>query len=161
MLSNFRAKRTRILVGTDVISRGIDIADINLVVNYDVPGEAADYVHRVGRTARADTTGVAITLISEDGMHDFSKIEELIDTIIHKLEIPKEMGQSPKWDPKFRPKVRGGSGRHGGGDRNRGGSGRGGNNRGKSGGSGRSGGNNKGRGPKGKNGKPNSRPKKD
>ena len=72
---------------TDVISRGIDIADINLVVNYDVPGEAADYVHRVGRTARADTTGVAITLISEDGMHDFSKIEELIDTVIHKLEI--------------------------------------------------------------------------
>ena len=166
VLSNFRAKRTRILVGTDVISRGIDIADINLVVNYDVPGEAADYVHRVGRTARADTTGVAITLISEDGMHDFSKIEELIDTIIHKLEIPKEMGQSPKWDPKFRPKVRGGSGSRGGRDGNRGGSGRGGNNRGgnsrgKSGGSSRSGGNNKGRGPRGNSGKPNSRPKKD
>ena len=165
-MSNFRAKRTRILVGTDVISRGIDIADINLVVNYDVPGEAADYVHRVGRTARADTTGVAITLISEDGMHDFSKIEQLIDTVIHKLEIPKEMGQSPKWDPKFRPKVRGGIGRHGGRDGNRGGSGRGGNNRGgnsrgKSGGSSRSGGNNKRRGPRGNSGKPNSRPKKD
>ena len=166
VLSNFRAKRTRILVGTDVISRGIDIADINLVVNYDVPGEAADYVHRVGRTARADTTGVAITLISEDGMHDFNKIEELIDTVIHKLEIPKEMGQSPKWDPKFRPKVRGGSGRHGGRDGNRrrsgrGGNNRGGNSRGKSGRSSRSGGNNKGRGPRGNSGKPNSRPKKD
>jgi len=145
VLSNFRSKRTRILVGTDVISRGIDIADINLVVNYDVPGEAADYVHRVGRTARADTTGVAITLISEDGMHDFSKIEELIDTVIHKLEIPKEMGESPKWDPKYRPKQRGGGGRgrHGrSGGRGRGGSGGrgrsgGGGNRNSKGGSGR------------------------
>ncbi len=167
VLSNFRSKRTRILVGTDVISRGIDIADINLVVNYDVPGEAADYVHRVGRTARADTTGVAITLISEEGMHDFSKIEELIDTVIHKLEIPKEIGQSPKWDPKFRPKQRGGGGgrgRHGGGGgRGRGGSGSGGNNRGKGGGSNRSGGNKK-RGPRGNSGKPKSGgngPKKD
>ena len=156
VLSNFRSKRTRILVGTDVISRGIDIADINLVINFDVPGEAADYVHRVGRTARADTTGVAITLINQDDMHDFSKIEELIDTVIHKLEIPPEMGESPKWDPKYRPKQRGGGrGRHGGG----GGRGRGGNSRGKSGGGNRnrggasgknrSGGNNKNRGPRG------------
>ena len=169
VLNNFRSKRTRILVGTDVISRGIDIADINLVVNYDVPSEAADYVHRVGRTARADTTGVAITLINEDDMHDFSKIEELIDTVIHKLEIPKEMGQSPTWDPKYKPKLRGGGGRGrqggSGGGRGRGGSGgRGGNNRGKSGGSGRSGGG-KSRGPRGNGGKPksggNNAPKKD
>ena len=169
VLNNFRSKRTRILVGTDVISRGIDIADINLVVNYDVPSEAADYVHRVGRTARADTTGVAITLINEDDMHDFSKIEELIDTVIHKLEIPKEMGQSPTWDPKYKPKQRGGGGRGrqggSGGGRGRGGSGgRGGNNRGKSGGSGRSGGG-KSRGPRGNGGKPKSggknAPKKD
>ena len=169
VLNNFRSKRTRILVGTDVISRGIDIADINLVVNYDVPSEAADYVHRVGRTARADTTGVAITLINEDDMHDFSKIEELIDTVIHKLEIPKEMGQSPTWDPKYKPKQRGGGGRGrqggSGGGRGRGGSGgRGGNNRGKSGGSGRSGGG-KSRGPRGNGGKPksggNNAPKKD
>lgn len=111
VLSRFRSKRTRILVGTDVISRGIDIADINLVINYDVPSDAADYVHRVGRTARADTTGVAITLISEDGMHDFSKIEQLIDTEIHKLNIPKEMGTSPTWDPSYRPKKRGSGGR--------------------------------------------------
>ena len=115
----------------------------------------------MGRTARADTTGVAITLINQDDMHDFSKIEELIDTQIHKLDIPKEMGQSPEWDPKFRPKQRGGSGRgrHGGG-RGRGGSGgrgrsggggnrrgKGGNNRGKS-----RGGNNKNRGPRGNSG---------
>lgn len=169
VLNNFRSKRTRILVGTDVISRGIDIADINLVVNYDVPSEAADYVHRVGRTARADTTGVAITLINEDDMHDFSKIEELIDTVIHKLEIPKEMGQSPTWDPKYKPKQRGGGGRGrqggSGGGRGRGGSGgRGGNNRGKSGGSGRSGGG-KSRGPRGNGGKSksggNNAPKKD
>ena len=154
VLSNFRSKRTRILVGTDVISRGIDIADINLVINFDVPGEAADYVHRVGRTARADTTGVAITLINQDDMHDFSKIEELIDTVIHKLEIPKEMGQSPTWDPKFRPKQRGGGGRgRGGSNRGRGGSG-GGGNRNRKGESGR--GNKKNRGPRGNSGKPNS-----
>lgn len=123
VLSNFRSKRTRILVGTDVISRGIDIADINLVINFDVPGEAADYVHRVGRTARADTTGVAITLINQDDMHDFSKIEELIDTEIRKIEIPEEMGQSPKWDPKYRPKQRGGNSRgKGRSNRSRGGS---------------------------------------
>jgi len=163
VLSNFRSKRTRILVGTDVISRGIDIADINLVINFDVPGEAADYVHRVGRTARADTTGVAITLINQDDMHDFSKIEALIDTEIRKIDIPEEMGQSPKWDPKYRPKQRGGGGRGRGGS----GKGRGRSGGGRSGGSGNrnrksgnhrgksQGGNNKGRGPRGNSGKNN------
>lgn len=109
VLSGFRSKRIRILVGTDVISRGIDIADINLVVNYDVPSDAADYVHRVGRTARADTTGVAITLINDDDMRDFRQIEELIDTEIHKINTPPEIGESPVWDPNKRPS-RGGRG---------------------------------------------------
>ena len=64
MLLRFKSRRTRVLVATDVLSRGIDIKDINLVINFDAPGDAEDYVHRVGRTARAETTGVAITLVN-------------------------------------------------------------------------------------------------
>ncbi len=79
VLLGFRSKRTRILVATDVMSRGIDIKDINLVINYDVPQDAEDYVHRVGRTARADATGVALTLVNEDDMYKFHQIEQLIE----------------------------------------------------------------------------------
>lgn len=99
VLRKFKAERIRVLVGTDVISRGIDIKDINLVINYDVPRQAEDYVHRVGRTARAATTGVAITLINKDDMRTFSKIEQLIETEVRKLTIPEEIGQSPEWNP--------------------------------------------------------------
>lgn len=130
VLNRFRSRRTRILVGTDVISRGIDIADINLVINFGVPKEAADYVHRVGRTARADTTGVAITLINEDEMYSFSKIETLIDQSVHKIGLPPEFGEAPVWNPKYRPQGRG----RGGNSRGKGGSrpsGRGGNRSGK------------------------------
>ncbi len=100
ILRNFRAEKIQIIVGTDVISRGIDIKDINLVVNYDVPPNAEDYVHRVGRTARASTTGVAITLINEKDMHAFAEIESLIESQIHKLNIPEDIGTSPEWNPK-------------------------------------------------------------
>ncbi|MFP4023096.1 MAG: DEAD/DEAH box helicase [Thiohalospira sp.] len=104
VLSRFRAKRTRVLVATDVISRGIDIKDIHLVINYDVPHDAEDYVHRVGRTARAKATGVALTLINNDDMFRFKRIEKLIETEIIKLHIPPELGESPKWDAK--PKIK-------------------------------------------------------
>lgn len=100
ILQLFKAKKIRILVGTDVISRGIDIKDINLVINYDVPGNAEDYVHRVGRTARADTTGVALTLLNEKDMMNFAEIEKLIDASILKLPVPAELGKSPEWNPK-------------------------------------------------------------
>lgn len=100
VLSRFRSKRTRVLVATDVISRGIDIKDINLVVNYDVPQDAEDYVHRVGRTARAKTTGIAITLINEDDMFRFKRIEDLIEREIIKIPVPPEIGESPIWNPK-------------------------------------------------------------
>lgn len=100
VLSRFRSKRTRVLVATDVISRGIDIKDINLIINYDVPHDAEDYVHRVGRTARAKTTGVALTLINEDDMFRFKRIEELIDREIIKMPVPPEIGESPVWNPK-------------------------------------------------------------
>jgi ATP-dependent RNA helicase RhlE len=100
VLSRFRSKRTRVLVATDVISRGIDIKDINLVINYDVPQDAEDYVHRVGRTARAKTTGIALTLINEDDMFKFKRIEELIERDIIKMPTPPEVGESPVWNPK-------------------------------------------------------------
>jgi superfamily II DNA/RNA helicase len=104
VLSRFRSRRTRVLVATDVISRGIDIKDIHLIINYDVPGDAEDYVHRVGRTARAEATGVAITLINEDDMIRFQRIEKLIESKIIKLPVPPEIGQSPEWKTKPRRK---------------------------------------------------------
>lgn len=110
VLMRFRSKNTRILVATDVLSRGIDIKDINLVVNFDVPGDAEDYVHRIGRTARADTTGVAITFINPDDMRKFSRIEQLIERDVVKSPLPEGLGEAPTWNPKGVP----GSGRGGG-----------------------------------------------
>lgn len=97
VLRTFRSKQTRIVVATDVLARGIDIKDINLVINYEVPKNAEDYVHRVGRTARANTTGVALTLVNEEDMYQFSQIEKLIETTISKIPTPKEIGESPEW----------------------------------------------------------------
>ncbi len=99
VLLRFRSKQLRILVATDVMSRGIDIKDINLVINYDVPKHAEDYVHRVGRTARADTTGVAITLINENDMRNFAGIESLIEASITKIAVPAELGEAPEYRP--------------------------------------------------------------
>ena len=78
MLLRFRSRKTRVLVATDMLSRGIDIKDINLVINFDAPSDAEDYVHRVGRTARAETTGVAITLINRADIIIMHRIEKLI-----------------------------------------------------------------------------------
>ncbi len=97
VLLRFKAKQTRILVATDVLSRGIDIREINLVINFDVPGDAADYVHRIGRTARADKKGEAITLINDEDIYKFHRIEKLIERPIDKLPIPAELGEAPKW----------------------------------------------------------------
>ncbi|NND08973.1 MAG: DEAD/DEAH box helicase [Saprospiraceae bacterium] len=114
VLARFRSKRTRILVATDVLSRGIDIKDINLVINYDVPNDAEDYVHRVGRTARADTTGVALTLINEDDMYKFGRIENLIERDVMKIPLPADLGEGPIYNPKQRPPSRfGRKGGHG------------------------------------------------
>lgn len=100
VLQGFRSKRTRILVATDVMSRGIDIKDINLVINYDVPQDAEDYVHRVGRTARADATGVALTLVNEDDMYSFHQIEQLIEREVFKIPLPTHFGEGPLWKVK-------------------------------------------------------------
>jgi superfamily II DNA/RNA helicase len=99
VLQDFRSKKIRILVATDVMSRGIDVKEINMVINYDVPHDAEDYVHRVGRTARASTKGEAITLINPRDMYKFAKIEKLIEKIIPKLVMPSEIGEAPAWNP--------------------------------------------------------------
>ncbi len=119
-LRKFKSKQTRVLVATDVLSRGIDIKGINLVINYDVPSDGEDYVHRVGRTARADSTGVALTLVNTDDMYKLKRIERLIESEVPKVPIPPEIGKSPEWDPK--PRGRSYGGRSGGkGGRNQGG----------------------------------------
>jgi len=99
VLRKFRNKRLRILAATDIISRGIDIDSIDLVINYDVPNDPEDYVHRVGRTARAKSTGVALTFIDEKGQRDFAKIEELIKRTIEKLPNPDGIGEGPTYNP--------------------------------------------------------------
>jgi len=100
VLRQFKNKRLRILVATDIISRGIDIDSIDLVLNYDVPNDPEDYVHRVGRTARAKSTGVALTFIDEKGQRDFQKIEQLIESSVNKLPNPEHIGTGPVYNPK-------------------------------------------------------------
>lgn len=99
VLNRFRSKSTRVIVATDVLARGIDIKDINLVINYNVPSDGEDYIHRIGRTARADADGMAITLINEEEMIKFAAIEKLIGATIEKLNIPSYIGESPEWNP--------------------------------------------------------------
>jgi superfamily II DNA/RNA helicase len=99
VLNRFRAKQTRVIVATDVLARGIDIKDINLVINYNVPGDGEDYVHRIGRTARADASGAALTLVNEEEMFRFAAIEKLIQATITKIELPPHIGISPEWNP--------------------------------------------------------------
>lgn len=103
VVRGFRSKRTRILVATDLMSRGIDVKDINLVVNFDVPMDAEDYVHRVGRTARVEAKGEAITLVSPRDMHRFRKIEKLIERELNKQQPPPELGPGPEWSTGRKP----------------------------------------------------------
>jgi len=104
VLGKFRAHQVRVLVATDVMSRGIDVKDINLVINYDAPQDAEDYVHRVGRTARAETTGIALTLVNREDMARLQKIEGLIGKKLMKIPLPAELGEGPEWNPKaFKP----------------------------------------------------------
>ena len=105
----FRAGRIDVLVATDILARGIDIDDISMVVNYDVPREAEDYVHRIGRTARANADGMAVTLISSKEQSKFGQIEKFLGYEVRKQEIPAELGDGPEYHPERRQ----------GGDRNR------------------------------------------
>lgn len=98
----FRNRQVQLLIGTDVLSRGIDVEGISLVVNWDVPPDPEDYVHRVGRTARAETTGTAITLVNENDQRRFNQIESLIGKEISKPELPAIIGRGPTYDPSAR-----------------------------------------------------------
>lgn len=95
VMNQFKSRQLQILVATDIVSRGIDVDDISLVINYNVPGEAEDYVHRVGRTARAEKSGLAITLISSEEYRKFKRIEEFIGTAVMKLPLPEALGAGP------------------------------------------------------------------
>jgi superfamily II DNA/RNA helicase len=99
VMLRFRNRDTQILVATDIVARGIDIDGIDLVMNYDVPRDPEDYVHRIGRTARAQSSGVAITLISDLDQHNFKKIEELIEREIIKIPLPPDFGEAPLYNP--------------------------------------------------------------
>lgn len=102
LMQAFKAKRISVLVGTDVLSRGIDVEGIELVLNYDVPPDPEDYVHRIGRTARAERSGTAITFINEQDQRKFSFIEKLIGREIQKLPLPPEFGPAPLYQPEIR-----------------------------------------------------------
>ncbi len=98
-MNRFKSRQTRILVATDIISRGIDIEDIDMVINYDVPHDAEDYVHRIGRTARAENLGKACTLIAPDEHQKFASIERLLKKEVEKVALPKEIGAGPDYKP--------------------------------------------------------------
>lgn len=100
VMREFRNGRIDILVATDIVSRGIDIDDIRLVINYDVPRDSEDYVHRIGRTARAGADGCAITFVAVDDQSRFAAIEDFIGREIFKLPLPEELGEAPEYNPK-------------------------------------------------------------
>lgn len=100
MMLEFKAGRINILVATDIVSRGIDIDDIRSVINYDVPHDSEDYVHRIGRTARANNDGVAITFVSENEQTKFKAVEDFLEKEIYKIPIPNELGEAPEYAPK-------------------------------------------------------------
>jgi|WetSurMetagenome_2_1015567.scaffolds.fasta_scaffold00011_91 superfamily II DNA/RNA helicase len=95
VLRDFRSRQIRILVASDVMSRGIDIMNINLVINYDVPHDPEDYVHRIGRTARVSTKGEAITFVTPKELHKLKKIEQLIKNSVPELPLPEHLGKAP------------------------------------------------------------------
>ena len=98
VLLEFSSKRLPILIATDILSRGIHIDNIELVINYDVPSDGEDYVHRIGRTARAETKGAAITFVNNDDQHKFQRIEKLIGKIVDKVELPAALGKGPAYE---------------------------------------------------------------
>ena len=99
---DFRAGRIDVLVATDILARGIDIDDISMVVNYDVPREAEDYIHRIGRTARANADGKAVTLVNERDQVKFGSIERFLKYEVRKDAVPAELGETPEYRPERR-----------------------------------------------------------
>ena len=100
VMHEFKAGRINILVATDIVARGIDIDDIRLVINFDVPHDSEDYVHRIGRTARANNDGVALTFVNEKEQSNFKSIENFLEKEIYKIPIPAELGEAPEYKPR-------------------------------------------------------------
>ena len=110
----FKSGQKDVLVATDIVARGIDIDDIRMVINYDVPHDAEDYVHRIGRTARADRDGVAITLVNPDDIRSFQQIEHFLEKEVIKTPLPDGLGDAPEYkSPERRKGPRGGGKRRG------------------------------------------------
>ena len=107
IMYKFKSGQIDVLVATDIVARGIDIDDIAMVINFDVPRDAEDYVHRIGRTARADRDGVAITFINEDDIVYFKQIEKLLEKEIEKVALPEELGKGPEYKLPEKQKGRG------------------------------------------------------
>jgi superfamily II DNA/RNA helicase len=116
VMYRFKAGQVSVLIATDIVARGIDIDDILCVINYDVPHDAEDYVHRIGRTARAQRDGVAITFVSEQDIQYFADIERFLEREITKTPLPEELGEGPEYNPLTARKPSRGRGgfRHGG-----------------------------------------------
>lgn len=100
IMNQFKSRKLQMLIGTDILSRGIDVEGIELVVNYDTPHDAEDYVHRIGRTARAERTGTAVTFVNERDHWKFQKVEKLIGNDIVKLPLPSGLGEAPTFESK-------------------------------------------------------------
>lgn len=109
IMHEFRNGHVNLLVATDIVARGIDIDDIRLVINYDVPHDSEDYVHRIGRTARANNDGCAVTFVSENEQSRFKQIENFLGKTIYKIPVPEELGEAPAYAPRT---SKSGDGRH-------------------------------------------------
>ncbi|MEA3443900.1 MAG: DEAD/DEAH box helicase [Bacteroidota bacterium] len=99
VMLDFKNQKVQILVATNIVSRGIDIDGIDLIINYDVPRDAEDYIHRIGRTARAESSGLALTFINEKEQGAFRKIEEMLEKEVYKIQLPKHLGEGPEYNP--------------------------------------------------------------
>lgn len=122
VIHDFTSGKIDILVATDILARGIDIDEISMVINYNVPREAEDYIHRIGRTARANADGTAITLVNRQEQEKFGRIEKFLGYEIKKNEVPAELGEAPAYTPERKSDRRSGnrnSGRRGGNPRGR------------------------------------------
>ena len=111
VMYRFKASHIDVLVATDIVARGIDIDDISMVINYDVPHDSEDYVHRIGRTARADRDGVAITFVNEKDIARFQQIERFLKKEVAKLPLPEGIGEGPEYKAARQRPSGGGRGR--------------------------------------------------
>ena len=100
IMFQYKSRKIDMIVATDILARGIDIDDIRIVINYDVPRDCDDYIHRIGRTARAGSKGRAITFVSVEDQEFFGRIEDFIEQSVTKMEVPAELGEAPAYEPK-------------------------------------------------------------